>query len=133
MCELSGQKKCSLPASSRRKRSLPPAVFGMSIISAVYLRKLPAFHRDVTDPLPYPHSYRNTAETESVSGENLPQRNTGALCFLADTLRHLLSYRSARKHITRLPLLLYQFDILEFGGDAPAGNACLVECVSLLP
>ena len=26
-----------------------------------------------------------------------------------------------------------QLDKLEFGGDAPAGNACPVQCVSLLP
>ena len=28
---------------------------------------------------------------------------------------------------------LLLFDKLEFGGDAPAGDSCLVQCVSLLP
>ena len=38
-----------------------------------------------------------------------------------------------KKPSCKLQLGFYLFDKLEFGGDAPAGNACLVQYFSLLP
>ena len=43
----------------------------------------------------------------------------------ADLLHHIRKAKAVKPS-----LLYYQ---LEFGGDAPAGNSCLVQCVSLLP
>ena len=54
---------------------------------------------------------------------------TAMLTFFLSSIIHT----SANWNLWPVAARRMEFEKLEFGGDAPAGNACLVQCVSLLP